>query len=121
MFFRSVVYDGQIGLLFDVFCRKRVLFDLFPIIQFFPLGARRLRGTLLSLVYVKKLFVVNLAVFEELLSVLMKLFLPDLISHFEDFLVEHDFTLGAEQLIDEIGGGGLEALVDGEFLFLHGI
>ena len=49
----------------------------------------------------EELFVVDLAVFEELEGVLMKLLLADLIPHFEDLPVEHSLAAFAHKLLDK--------------------
>lgn len=62
---------------------------------------------------VKELSVVDFGVFEELLSVLMKLFIADLIPDFEDLAIEHGFSLFSHQFVDECRGGREELLIDG--------
>lgn len=69
----------------------------------------------------KKLFIVDVGIFEEVFGVLIEFFFTDFIPHFQNLPVQHCLALRAQQLFDETGGGREEALVDGTLLFLHAI
>ena len=50
----------------------------------------------MCVLYLKIVFVIDVCVFEEVDGVLMKLILPDLISHFQNLLVEKGLAVLAE-------------------------
>lgn len=98
---------------------NRLLNDLFLVLMTACL--RLSLWLLLSLrgLNVKELFIVDMSIFEELLGVLMELFIADLIPHFEDLAIEHGFSLFSHQFFDKGGSGREQLLIDAEFLFLH--
>lgn len=83
-----------------------MLFLYFHFAPFFSLLALFLAlQFLLFCFYVKEVFIVDIAIFEELLSILMKLFFPNFLSNFHYFLIEHGLaSFAGEQFNDGVVG-----------------
>ncbi len=78
-----ILYNLLLSLLFILSFNDLYLFLLYSTLDW-HIGSY----FILSLVYLKILFIINLAIFEKLYSILMKLLLSNLISHFQYFSIE---------------------------------
>lgn len=93
VFFRVCLYNLQLFLALTVFLMNRLFNDLIVIFIICILRLSLCLLLVLRRLDLKELSVINMAIFKELLGVLMKLFLAYLISDLENLSIEHGFSM----------------------------